>query len=130
MTLQDFLKTPYARNARGPEALDCWGQVRLARVHLFSKPDLPMFNAVASGDVRRMTRVVAAAVHSLGFQKVSLRPGAIATAWTDSLCWHVGIVVPVDGRLMVLDTNDKVGPRLSAPRAFENRFTRVEFYDH
>lgn len=130
MTLQDFLKTPYARNARGPEALDCWGQVRLARIHLFGKPALPMFSTVTSGDARRMTRAVGAAVHSLGFHEVAMRPGAIATAWTASLCWHVGIVVSVDGRLMVLDTNDKAGPRLSAPRAFESRFTRVAFYDN
>ncbi len=130
MNLHDFLSTPYERNARGPESLDCWGQVRLARAHLFSRPELPMFSAVASGDARRMTRVIGASVQSLGFKEVAPRPGAIATAWTASLCWHVGIVVEVNDRMMVLDTNDKVGPRLSALRVFESRFTRVTYYDN
>lgn len=129
MNLQDFLSTPYERNARGPEALDCWGQVRLARIHLFGKAELPMFSTVASGDARRMTRVVGEAANSMGFKESSPRPGAIATAWTASLCWHVGIVVQSDGRIMVLDTNDKSGPCLSPIRAFEKKFTRVIYYD-
>lgn len=52
MTLDELLRVPYERNARGPQALDCWGQVRLARLHLFGRPLLPAFCEVASEAAR------------------------------------------------------------------------------
>ena len=127
MTLDELLRVPYERNARGPDALDCWGMVRLARLHLFGRPLLPAFSGVASGDVRAMTREV---LHSAaGFAPCDPRPGAIATAWQGRTCPHVGIVVDIDGRLRVLDTNVGAGPKLHTLSGFSAHFTKVVFYD-
>lgn len=129
MTLDQLLKVPYERNARGPDALDCWGLVRLARVHLHGKPMMPEFLAVASGDVRAMTKEVVRAASHCGFRRCDMKEGAIATAWRGQICPHVGLVVAVDGRLRILDTNDGVGARLNTPAGFASNFTKVVFYD-
>ena len=129
MTLDELLRVPYERNARGPQALDCWGQVRLARLHLFGRPLLPAFCDVASGDVRAMTKEVVRAASAAGFAPCDPRPGAIATAWQGRTCPHVGIVVDIDGRLRVLDTNVGAGPRLHTLAGFAASFTKVVFYD-
>lgn len=127
MTLAELLQVPYQRNARGPEALDCWGQVRMARQSLFGKALLPPFSDVASGDVRAMTKEVLRA--AAGFMPCEAKPGAIATAWQGRTCPHVGIVVEIDGRLRVLDTNVNAGPRLHTLSGFAASFTKVVFYD-
>lgn len=128
MTIDDFLAIPYERNARGPDALDCWGLVRLAREHLFQREPLPMFNSVVSGDIRAMTREVLRTRHD--FVQCAARPGAIATGWQGRTCPHVGVVVLADGALMVLDTDVSTGTKLSGIRQFQNRFTKVVFYDN
>lgn len=128
MTLSDLLTLPYERNARGPRSADCWGMVRLAREHLFGREPLPVFNSVASGDVRAMTRETIRMAR--GFVECDPRPGAIATAWQGSTCPHVGIVIESSGRLMVLDTNLKTGACITRIPAFVNKFTKVVFYDN
>lgn len=130
MTIDDFLCIPYERNARGPRSLDCWGLVRLAREHLAGKGPMPMFNSVASGDVRAMTREVLRTARMQGCVQCGPRHGAIATCWSGKTCPHVGIVLQVDGELRVLDTDIATGAKLSTLRQFANRFTKVIFYDN
>ena len=128
MTLDDLLRTPYRRDARGPDALDCWGMVRLARVHLFQREELPMFNSVASGDVRSMTRAAVQAARAL--PECEPHPGAIVTAWVGRTCPHVGILVMHDGLLQVLDTDINTGPKITRLRAFQSKFTRLSYHDN
>lgn len=130
MTIDDFLRIPYERNARGPNTLDCWGLVRLARVHIAGREDMPMFNSVVSGDVRAMTREVLRTARMQDYAECGPHHGAIATCWAGRTCPHVGIAVLVDGVLMVLDTDIATGPKLSTMRQFKNRFTKVVFYDN
>lgn len=130
MTLNELMLIPYERNARGPATLDCWGMVRLARKHLFGKELLPEFLGVSSGDVRSMTREVLRTAKKSGFKPCPAKPGAIATAWQGSTCPHVGLVIEVDGRLKVLDTNIGVGPWIHTLAGFSSKFNRVIFYDN
>lgn len=129
MTLDRYLQTRYVRGGRGPVDYDCWGLCRLARTELFGRPLLPLLSDTRPGDVRGITRAVADVTALHGLVQVSARPGAIAAAWCASLCVHVGLVVLVDGRLRILETDDPGGPCLTAINKFQARFTRVLFYD-
>ena len=124
-----FLKTHYVRGGRGPSGYDCWGILRDARRELFGRPELPMLRDAKPGDLRSITRAVESVSQMEGFRPVDYRPGAIATAWMASLCVHVGLVVEVDGRILILETDEPTGPCLTAINRFQSRFTRVVFYD-
>lgn len=129
MNIEQFLVIPYERNARGPDSLDCWGLVRLARHHLFNKSLLDSFSCIESGDTASMTREVVRCAQKEGFVACEAKPGAIATAWRGRICPHVGIVVEIDGRLRILDTNINVGARLQSIQSFSANYTKVVFYD-
>lgn len=129
MTLQDLLNSRYVRGGRGPVDLDCYGLVRLARVYLFGKPMLPRVGQALPGDFRAITHAVDSVAWDGGLLLSAARPGAIATAWRASLCVHFGILIDIDGRLMVLETDDPMGPCLTTLKHFTTRYTRVLFYD-
>ncbi|WP_298016667.1 hypothetical protein [uncultured Castellaniella sp.] len=129
MTLDDLLQTRYVRGGRGPTDVDCWGLVRMARVGLFDKPLLPAFADISPADKKGLTAACLTVRDDGGFREVSVRPGAIATAWTGRLCVHVGIVIAADGRPWVLETDEGTGPALTRPATFEKRFARVIYYD-
>lgn len=129
MTLGDFLSTRYVRGGRGETECDCYGLVRHARSHLFGRPLLPAYGQVDSMDKQGMTDTAAHIVADNAFEQCGARPGAIAAAYSARLCMHVGIVVEVDGRLWVLETDEPTGPCLTPIHQFEARYTRVVFYD-
>lgn len=131
MTLDDLLAVPYVPDGRTAQGADCYGLTRLARVHLFGKPWMPAHGAVEGANKRALTQAVRAEARR--YHQVSPRPGAIATAWRGRLCTHIAIVVEVDQRPMILETNEPGGadhgPRLATVRSFEQRFLRVVYYD-
>lgn len=131
MNLDDLLSIPYTPNGRGPFGADCYGLVRLARVHLFGKPWMPSHGSVEGSDKKALTGAVRQ--ESESYHEVPPRAGAIATAWRGNLCTHIAIVVDIDGRPMILETDEpgrgSHGPRLVNLRQFENRFLRVVYYD-
>lgn len=127
--MDKFLKTRYLRGGRGPVEYDCYGLVRHARTELFGRSLLPLLSDVLPGDARAITNAHAQVYASGEFRESPVRPGAIAEGWVASLCVHVGIVVEVDGRLMVLETDEPTGPCLTPINRFKTRFTRVLFFD-
>lgn len=131
MTLDDLLSVPYVPDGRSPVGADCYGLTRLARVHLFGKPWMPSHGAVQGSDKRALTSAVMQEANNYATCKP--HPGAIATAWRGRLCTHIAIVVQVDGRPMILETNEpgrgNHGPRLVHLRQFEQRFLKVVYYD-
>lgn len=131
MTLDDLLQVPYVPNGRLPTGADCYGLVRLARVHLFGKAWMPEHGAVEGSDKKALTRAMLA--ESRNYTPCSPHPGAIACCYRGRLCTHIAIVVEVDGRPMILETDEpgqgKHGPRLVHLQAFERRFLKVVFYD-
>lgn len=131
MTLDDLLKVPYVANGRSAEGADCYGLARMARVYLFDKPWMAVYGDVDGADKRQMTDAVNAETETLRI--VRPYPGALAMAWRAKLCIHIGIVVDVDGKRMILETNEtdgeNHGPRLVNLRHFEQRFLKVIYYD-
>lgn len=131
MTLDDLLHVPYVPNGRDPEGADCYGLARLARHHLYGKPLMASFTHVEGQDKRAMTR--AQEVWANDFSECKPKAGAVAFCWRGRLCCHAAVVVDVDGRLMILETDEpgrsERGPRLVSLRKFEQRFARVAYYD-
>lgn len=131
MTLEELLAVPYIANGRSVEGADCYGLIRMARVYLFGKPWMPPYGAVEGSDKKALTSAVAE--EAARYKEVDAYPGAIATAWRGKLCTHIAIVIDVDGKRMVLETNEPEkadhGPRLVGLRSFEKRFLKVVYYD-
>lgn len=131
MNLNDLLDVPYVPDGRQPTGADCYGLVRLARVHLFGKPWMPEHGAVQGSDKRALTRAMLD--ESRNYRICDPHPGAIAAAYRGKLCTHIAIVVDVDGLPMILETDEpgqgRHGPRLVSIRQFESRYLRVVYYD-
>lgn len=125
MTLNQFLSAPYREGARGPLAFDCWGLCIHVRHQVFGLPMLPSLGSVGKGMIRENT--VAYRYLRKGMDECAPQPGAIAAVLRGELCLHVGVVVEVEGRLKVLDTNPG-GPRLSIIQDFRDAYPRVVFY--
>lgn len=130
MTIDDFLKTRYVKHGRIAPDLDCWGLVRLARVELFGRELLPSYDGINPSNKPELTKATLAVKDVGDFIDVGLKLGSIATAWRGSRCQHVGLVVDIDGRLMILETDEGVGARLTSPALFERRYTKVIYYDN
>lgn len=124
--IERYLSCRHEFGGRGPDAFDCWGQVRDVRHNVFGLPLLPSYGSIADGDKRGLTK--AALRESRNFQIVDPCPAAIATVWRGRLCTHVAVVVEVDGRLAVLETNPQTGPRWLPLRDFERNYLRVVYY--
>lgn len=131
MTLNDLLNIPYLANGRQPDGADCYGLARLARVYLFGKPWMPEHGAVKGADKRAMTK--AAQEEAANFQVCQPHPGSLAFCYRGRLCTHIAIVVEIDGRPMILETDEpgrgRHGPRLVSIKSLKQRFLRVVFYD-
>ena len=131
MNLDDLLAVPYVANGRTQQGADCYGIVRMARVHLFGKPWMPVHGGVEGSDKRALTEAMQQ--EAANYREVRPYPGAIACAFRGKLCTHIAIVVDVDGKRMILETDEpgkgNHGPRLVNLRYFENRFLKVVYYD-
>lgn len=131
MNLNDLLQVPYVADGRSPEGADCYGLTRLARVHLFGKPWMPEHGRVDGHDKKALTSALLQ--EAVNYNVCQPHAGAIATAWRGKLCAHIAIVAEVDGKPMILETDEpgkgRHGPRLVAIRAFERRFLKVVYYD-
>lgn len=132
MTLDDLLAVPYVANGRTQQGADCYGLIRMARVYLFGKPWMPVHGAISPDNKKGLTTAVIAEAES--YNEVRPRAGAIAAAFRGRLCIHLGIVLDVDGRRMILETDEpgisSRGPRLVNIRYFEQRFLKVVYYDN
>lgn len=130
MTLNDFLQTEYKDFGRGPNEFDCWGMTISARQELFSRPPLPLHKNISPDDKNALTIAALSVRDDGGFKECEIKAGAIATAWSGSLCLHIGLVIEADGRYWILETNRKKGPSLTSVRRFSERFSKVIYYDN
>lgn len=119
--IHHYLNSRYCRYGRGPDAYDCWGLVREARAELFGKPLLASYGEIGGQMAREMTEAVNDTIQQ-HLKPCKPAPGAIAMGWRGRLCVHVGIVVQVDGRPWVLETDSATGPVLSRICDFQSRF--------
>ena len=123
--LAKYMRAPYEDGARGPMAFDCWGLCVAIRHDVFGLPLLPSLGNVGRNRLRDNTT----AYRDLkgGMEECSPEPGAIAGAFRGQLMAHVGVVVEVEGRLKVIDTNPG-GVRVRTVRDFESDYPRVVYY--
>jgi ABC-type bacteriocin/lantibiotic exporter with double-glycine peptidase domain len=96
------------------------------RANVFGWEWLPSFGAIEDGDKRGLTKAVLS--ERVKFREVAPVPGAIATVWRGRLCTHVAVVVEIDNRLGVLETNPSTGPRWLSVADFERNYMKVIYY--
>lgn len=125
MNLEHFRNAPYRVGARGPEAYDCWGQVRLARHVLCGKMLLPEYPSATCETPREITRAWRHGTQRL--RASGPEDGAIAGVFRKGLCIHVALVLAVPEGLRVLETNQDTGARILRLDEFENDYLRVEY---
>lgn len=115
----------YEDGARGPVKIDCWGLVRQVR-HDLGYAWLPSFSECRNTDPRGFTRAYEqqAAEMETGPAEVA----SIAAAFRGRICVHVGIVVGIDSRLMVLDIDAGRGAECSPVPEFEAKYGEVLYY--
>lgn len=123
--LANYMRAPYVDGARGPLAFDCWGLCVAIRTGVFCLPLLPSLGSVGRNRLRDNT--VAYRELKQGMEECLPEPGAIAAVFRGQLMAHVGVVVEVEGRLKVIDTNPG-GVRVRTVRDFESDYPRVVYY--
>lgn len=126
--INKYREVPYIKGGRDLDGLDCWGLVRLLRIDL-GYPELPLFSSVDPLDKRGLTRSTVSCIADCELKKVNIRHGAIASAYRGKLCYHVGIVLQVNNKLMIAETDEPHGFTMSPINIFEARYTKVEYYD-
>lgn len=126
--INKYRDVPYVKHGRDLDGLDCWGLVRLVRIDM-GYDELPLFDSVDPLDKRLFTVSQGRCILDFGLQLSSVNQGAIACGYMGRLCYHVGIVVSADGRNMILETDEKTGVCLTTVSRFENRYSKVEYYD-
>lgn len=125
MNLIPYLSAPYVEGGRSLQALDCWGLVLLIREHM-GLPELPSL-----GGVDRTTPLgMNASYKKVSGGLIAGEPqiGSIAAVFRGSLLVHVGVVLEIEGRLAVLETNPGSGVRWMRVPQFNERYYRVVYY--
>ena len=124
--LEKYLPVPYLDEGRTMKGLDCWGLVLALRDEL-DFPRLPDIGSVTRHTVQEMQHQFKAVSYTL--ERVE-RPsvGSIAAVFRASVFIHVGLVVEIDGRLAVIETNEKTGVRWMYLERFLSVYYKVAFY--
>lgn len=117
----------YVPGGRGPIDVDCYGLARMVRHELFGLPLLPSYSAIHPDDKPSATTAFGEVVAPL--VQGEPKPGALALCWAGSLAIHCGVCVELDGRLGVLEADERRGIRWHPLRQFRRLFSRVEFYE-
>src|SRR5690625_6920872 len=127
--INKYLFTRYKKYGRGPDEFGCWGIVRTARTELFDKDLLPSFADIDPQHKKALTQACEEVRVDHVFNESVAVAGAIATACRARVCVQLGLVVEADGRLWVLETDVETGPCLTRIDQFEQRYTKVIYYD-
>lgn len=115
----------YQDGGRGPVLIDCWGLVREVR-HDMGYPWLPSFAECRHTDPRAFTRAYEQQASDMALGPP--RAGSIAAAFRGRICVHVGIVVEIDARLMVLDIDSERTAECTPLPDFQARYGEVLYY--
>lgn len=122
--LEHYLAAQYEDGARGPERYDCWGLVREVRAKHLGCRLLPSFGAVRHDHLAEFTRAYRQEAEQM--EECAPEVGAIAAVCRGALCFHVAVIIEVDGRLAALEISPPKGPRWSRLADFERQYPRRE----
>jgi hypothetical protein len=127
--IADLLKIPYVQYGRDVSGADCWGLVRIAR-HRIRGDLIPLYNGRNPDSISERDSGYLDFSDNFGFDEMAPVVGTIAFCFRARLCVHAGIIVPVNGRLMALDSTSKRGPMLQTMRDFAADYRAVKYYDN
>lgn len=123
--IEKYLSIPYVDGGRSMEGLDCYGLLIRIReeLGLTAPPDV---GSITRHNVVGMQHRYSETVGQL--EECQPEVGSIAGVFRNKALIHVGVVVSIDGRLSVLETNPKSGPRWLRVREFQDQYAKVIFY--
>lgn len=127
--IAELLKIPYVQYGRDKSGADCWGLVRIAR-QVIRGDVIPSYSGSNPDLLSVRDGVYVDFCESGGFSEMPPIAGSIAFCFRAKLCVHAGIIVPVNGRLMALDSTSKRGPMLQTMRDFSADYRAVKYYDN
>lgn len=128
--IDQILSSRYVKHGREYPNLDCYGLVRLVWRDVLGKAELPSYSHVDPDDKGLLTESAMAVKQGLGFTQADVHHGVIALAWRGRKCVHIGVVLSIDGRMWVLETDESTGPVLTDVKVFESRYSLVQYYDN
>lgn len=108
------------------EGMDCWSLCLFIRREL-GLPDLPDLGHVGPTDIKGMKDGYRYTISYL--KEGSPQVGALAAVFRGLAFIHVGVVVEIDGRLALIETNPKTGVRWLRLREFESQYAKVVYYN-
>ena len=125
--INDWLAIPYVAYGRGLEGSDCWGLVCIVR-EAVRGDRLPAFADIH--DKRALTH----AAHDMiaqGWREVSKpKAGTLVAVWRGALCMHIGIVIEIDGRMAVIDSDEKRGVAWKWLTDYLRQHAKVTLHDN
>ena len=125
--INDWLAIPYVAYGRGLEGSDCWGLVCIVR-EAVRGDILPAFADIK--DKRALTH----AAHDMiaqGWREVSKpKVGTLVAVWRGALCMHIGIVIEIDGRMAVIDSDEKRGVAWKWLTDYLRQHAKVTLHDN
>lgn len=129
MTLNDYIGKEYEDGARGPFRYDCWGLVREIRHEVYCLPLLPSHGHVRHTMPIEFTRAYQEVAKQMEVcNPCKLEAGAVAAVFRGRVCFHVAVVVEIDGDLAVMEINPNTNCRWLRIPDFERRYLKVVYY--
>jgi hypothetical protein len=125
INLEQYLSVPYVEGGRTLDGLDCWGLVLLVRESM-GLGRLPSIGGAVASQPLAVDRAHSSV--SAELDVCTPEPGAVAAVFRNRLFIHAGVVVEIDGRLAVIETNPKVPPRILWLADFERTYFKVVYY--
>lgn len=125
INIEKYLLVPYLDAGRTAKGYDCWGQMLAVRAELGCRP-LPTLDSVTRHTVQAMGSEYRSVSATL--EPCEPEVGSIAAVFKGRAFVHVGVVVDIDGRLGVLETNQATGPRWMRVPQFLDTYYKVIFY--
>lgn len=126
--IADLMRIPYLRGGMTEAGADCWGLALLVRRRL-GRPSPPTPPPASAYDDPRQNRLVFDSAMAWVAVTDDPQPGAFAAVMHRAACRHVGVVVDIDGRRCVLETEVLGGVRWYTLDDFLSLHAKVVFYD-
>ena len=124
--ITELMRIPYVRGGLTEDGADCWGLALIARRHL-GRQDPP--TGATAYDTPRANMRIFGGVMAWVAKTTDPQPGAFAAVMHGAICLHVGVVLLIEGRRCVLETEVLGGVRWYTLDDFLSLHAKVEFYD-